>query len=361
LSTRKHYSASMFDHIITAPKNLTVASLVQPLFALNQIRALQPTDLAFDHMSTMLLERTHDNTRAVERLEGICEAAEADYEETESSESLARFVLARTDLARAYLAAESYEKAMECGEVALDLSAEESELSAEQSRAARLSAHLTVGLAKYFANAFDEALTFFESALEESNNSPDATCLLAQVLWAQGSEESRDRARTALFEVIENHPGHVQSVLLLGVIALLDSDEDSLEAVTEELIGLRTNEKVTNTEQSQVGEVLQAIATLGEGKTEEDLVTQVQSDVMLYPFLPHGWSSLTEVTSNEHTAQMALKVARQGVPPKGHLECEDLARAHAGTGTAADAQRAVLLAPWEQCGWKSLDSATVNV
>ena len=363
LPTRRHYSASLFDHILAAPPNLTVASLIQPLFALNQVRSLRPQDLTFSHLSTLFLERTQDSTRAVAFLEEICASAEADYEKTESADSLARFTLARTDLARAYLAAGSYEKAMECGEIALDLSSDESgsELTAEQRRQSRLSAHLTVGLAKYFANSFDEALTFFEAALGESNNNPDATCLLTQVLWAQGSESSRERARGALFEVIENHPNHVQSVLLLGVIALLDNDEDSLEAVTDELLGLRTNASVTSTEQSHVGEVLRAIATLGEGKTEEDLVTQVQSDVMLHPYLPHGWSSLAEVTGDSHAAQMALKVARRGIPPRGILDCQDLARAHAGTGMVADAQRAVLLAPWEACGWKSLETATAGL
>lgn len=363
LPTRRQYSASMFDHVVTSPSKIDVATLIQPLFTLNQLRSLRPADLAFSHLSTLFLERTHDSVRAVEYLEELCATVEADYEKTESSKSLVRFTLARTDLARAYLAAGSYEKAMECGEIALDLSSDDSdsELTAEQRREARLSAHLTVGLAKYFNNSFDEALAFFEAALEESNNNPDATCLLAQVLWAQGSEESRDRARSALFEVIDREPDHVQSVLLLGAIALLDQDEDSLEAVTEALAGLRTNEKVTDTEQSHIGEVLRAIATIGEGKTEQDTLTQVQSDVMLYPYLPHGWSSLTEVTGDEHSSQMALKVARRGVPPRGVLDSEDLARAHAGTGTAADAQRAILLSPWEQCGWKSLETVTVGI
>ena len=146
--------------------------------------------------------------------------------------------------------------------MALGLSSDESEseLTGEQRKKARLSAHLTVGLGQYYLEQYDEAQKCFEAALGESDNSPDATCLLAQVLWAQGSEDSRDKARSALFEVIERQPDHVQSVLLLGVVALLDQDEDSLEAVVEELQKLRTNESVTTTEQSHIGEVLRAIA-----------------------------------------------------------------------------------------------------
>ncbi|KAH6982892.1 hypothetical protein BKA56DRAFT_582600, partial [Ilyonectria sp. MPI-CAGE-AT-0026] len=319
--TRRHYSTSMFDYILKVPSNnLTLQSL-------------KPEDLAF--------ERTHESSRAVETLEKISAALEEDYERTESSDSLARFALAKTDLARAYLASGSYEKAVD--------DEAENELTSEQRRKARLSAHLTVGLAQYFGNEFEDAIKRFEEALAESSGNPDATCLLAQVLWAEGSEPSRDRAREGLFGVIEEHPDHVQSVLLLGVIALLDNDEDSLEAVVEELQGLRTNDKVTAAEQSHIGEVLRAISTLGEGRTEEDARNQMQTDIMLYPNLPHGWSALAETTGDEHAAQMALKVAIRGIPPRGLLDAQDLAKA------------AAFLAPWEQCGWKTLETATQDI
>ncbi|CEI69873.1 Superkiller protein 3 [Fusarium venenatum] len=364
LPTRRHYSSSLFDHILAvSPNDVNIESLIQPLFALNQHQSLKSQDLAFTHMATLFQERTNESSRAVETLEKISLTIEADYESTESPQSLAKFALAKTDLARTYLASGSYEKAVECGELALGLSSDdaENELSSEQRKKARLSAHLTVGLAEYYQNRFDEAIKYFESALEESDGNPDAVCLLAQVLWAQGSEESRDRAREELFAVIEKQPEHVQSILLLGVIALLDNDEDSLEAVVEELHGLRTNHKVTASEQSAIGEVLRAIATLGEGRTEEDIRTQIQTDIILYPNLPHGWAAMAQSAGDEHAAQMALKVASRGIPPKGLLDAQDLSKAYAGTATAGDAQRAAFLAPWEQSGWTSLSAATESV
>ncbi|GAB0134629.1 hypothetical protein EsDP_00002993 [Epichloe bromicola] len=361
--TRKHYSSSMFDHVLTAPSNMTVSSLIQPLFALSQLQSMRPQDLAFGHLSAMFEERTRDSSSAVKMLEKLCSVIESDYEKTESPESLARFTLARNDLARAYLAAGKYEQAVEGGETALGLSSDEteSELTVEQRKMARLSAHLTVGLGKYFLGEYQEAETYFQSALEESDNNPDATCLLAQVLWAQGTESSRDKAREALFGVIEKQPNHVQSVLLLGVVALLDQDEGSLEAVVEELQSLRTNDKVTLADQSQIGEVLRSIAGMADGHTEQDMIQQVQEDVMLYPHLPHGWSSLAEVTGDQYAAQLALKVATRGIPPRGTLEAEDLAKAYAGTGKAADAQRAAVLSPWETFGWTALRASTEGI
>ena len=360
IPTRKHYSSSLFDHIMTAPPNVSLSSLIQPIFALNQVQSLRPQEVAFGHLSTQFDERTRDTSTATNTLEKLCTVLEADYEATESTDSLAKFTLARADLARAYLAAEEYEKAIECGEMALGLSSEEAdgELSREQRKAARLSAHLTVGLGRYYVGEYGTAEKCFESALEESGNNPDATCLLAQVLWAQGTDEAKDRAREALFQVIEAHPEHVGSVLLLGVVALLDEDETSMEAVVEELQGLRTNNKVSQADKSNIGEVLQAIAGFG---APQDMVTQVQQDVMLYPHMPHGWSSLAEATNDAHAAQMALKVATKAIPPGGVLEAQDLAAAYAGTGKAADAQTAAYLAPWEACGWQALEVAVEGI
>ncbi|KAM0448729.1 hypothetical protein ACHAO4_008440 [Trichoderma viride] len=365
LPARHHYSSSLFDHILTAPLNLNVASLIQPLFAVNQVQSLRPNDLTFLHLGTLLQERTGEHSRAVKTLEKICAKVEADYEKTESADDLARFTLARIDLARAFLASELYEQAVECGEMALQLSGEENEneLTSEQRKKARLSAHLTVGLAQYFLKNYNEAEKYFESALEESDNNPDATCLLAQVLWAQGTDDAKEKARGALFEVIESHPNHVPSVLLLGVTALLDQDKASLEAVVEELQGLRTNDKVTATEQSRIGQVLRAVATFGEGRTEQDKISQVQNDIMLYPYLPHGWSSLAEAVGEDgdYAAQVSLKVAVRGIPPRGELEAQDLAKAYSCTGRVADAQRAAFLAPWEVSGWNALEAGVEGI
>lgn len=357
--TRVHYSTSMFDHILQVPcSSLTVASVIQPLFALNQLQGLTPEDLAFGHLSALYQERTGENGRAVETLEKISTLLEKDYERSESPDSLAKFALAKTDLARAYLAAGSYGKAVECAEMALGLTSEEAEneLTSEQRKKGRLSAHLTSGLALYFDKQFEEAISSFDEALSESS-SPDAVCLLAQVLWAEGSEESRERAREALFGVISEQSDHVQSVLLLGVIALLDKDEDSLEAVVEELQRLRTSDKVTAMEQGHISEVLRGIA----GRDGGDVRTQVQTDIILYPDLPHGWSALAETSGDGHAAQMALKVAARGIPPRGRLEAHDLAEAYAGTDMAADAQRAAFLAPWEKCGWTALEGVMERV
>ncbi|KAI1437346.1 tetratricopeptide [Xylaria sp. CBS 124048] len=359
LITRCQYPMSVFDHILTTSTNTNVATLVQPIFALTQHKRLRPQELGYQHLLTLFQERTGDSTSARDILGPACEQLEENYEATESAESLARFALASADLARSYLACGNNTAAIECGELALELTSDNSarELTTEQRRKARLSAHLTVGLAQYFAGQPEAGIGDFETALEESGQNPDAVCLLAQVLWATDSEDARERARTMLFEVIEKDPNHIQSVVLLGVIALLDGDDESLEAVVSELHSLRTSEKATDTELSQIGEIFRAVAALNESGTDEEVLAQIQNDVMLYPHLPHGWSRLAELSGEAYPADMALQVALKSIPPKGELEAVDLSNAYAGTGSIAAAQAAILIAPWARGGWESLSYA----
>ncbi|KAI1332492.1 tetratricopeptide-like protein [Xylariaceae sp. FL0255] len=359
LLTRRQYPTSVFDHILTSPSNSNVITLIQPLFALTQLNRLRPQDLVHQHLLTLFQERTDNYSTAISILEKICEEVEADYEATESSDSLARFALAKTDLARSYLASGNNSAAIECGELALQLSSDDSakELSAEQRSKARLSGHLTVGLAFYFEGRPDEAVTYFESALQESEGNADAACLLAQVLWATGTDDARERARTVLFDVIEKDSSHVRSVVLLGIVALLDADEESLDAVVSELQQLRASDKATDLEHSHIGEVFRAVAALAENGTEAEILTEIQNDVILYPHLPHGWSRLANLSGDKFAADMALNVALKAVPPRGELSAPDLADAYAGTGKATDAQAAIFIAPWMQSGWESLASA----
>ncbi|KAK4192216.1 hypothetical protein QBC35DRAFT_399909 [Podospora australis] len=364
LASRRQYAVSMFDHVMTSPTGVPVTSLIQPILALSQLQGLKPQDLVYGHLSALFQERTHEHDRAASTLESICFEVETAYEATQSPEDVKRFAIAKADLARAQLSLGSYAEAIESAEFSIELSSDESdsELTAEERKRVRLSAHVTMGIAQYHLKQAGEAVASFEAAIGESDGNPDVVCVLAQVLWATGKDDARERARDVLFEVISTQPDHVQSVCLLGVIALLDNDEDTLDAVLTELQTLRaSDESVSPAEQSQLGDVLRTIATLSGKNAGEDAATgQAQADVMFHPYLPHGWSELAVQGGGEEgegASEMALRVAMKGVAPRGDLPAEELAKAYAGTGRAADAQIAVMVAPWEKAGWTSLGTA----
>ncbi|KAI9825314.1 MAG: hypothetical protein M1819_000560 [Sarea resinae] len=359
---KRQYALSTFDHLLDSPAAATsINSMIQPIFALHQLHSQCPSALPYHHLAALYLERIGDYATAISRLTTICTTVEAEYEVSEAPSSLARFAKAKADLARSQLAVRDYASAAESAETSLDLSSDEesSGLEPQPRRKCRLSAQMTAGLARYFLNDMDQALGMFRSALEESNGSPDVVCLLAQVLWAKGGEQERDVAKEQLFDCIENNPGHVNATELLGVIAILDGDTGTVDAVADDLRTLASDDTLHDEQQRRIGKLLVAISTLSaqDESPRLETTTEVATSILLSPWQPHVWSELANLTEDTYPAEMALKTAAHAIPPGGSLDAEDLAKAFAGTKHAGDAQRSIMTAPWVREGWEGLETA----
>ncbi|KAL9096396.1 MAG: hypothetical protein Q9165_001393 [Trypethelium subeluteriae] len=365
LIAKRQYATSAFDNTVSAPLEYNnIASLIQPLFALQQLEVQSPVNLPYKHLAALYLERVGHYTAAIDALSSVCSIAEMEYEDSESPKAVARYSQAKADLARNQLATRDFRSAAENAETALDLSseAEHSAVAPEGLRKLRLSAHLTAGLANHYNGDADQAIQMFRSALEESHSAADVVCALAEVLWAKGGENEKNVAREQLFDCVEKNPENVGSRVLLGAIAAFDEDEDVMEAAKEDLQGIRTLDGLDTKEQRRIEEVLEAISLMISGTdTADDSISEevrgeIAASIMLSPSQPHGWSELAAVSSDSYTAQMALMTAARAVPPYGPLGSEDLAKTYAGAGTIGDAQRAIMLSPWKQYSWETFSS-----
>jgi superkiller protein 3 len=360
---KRQYTLTLFDHLLgDSSASNEVSQLIQPFFALHQLCAQDPSDLPFMHLSALLAERMGEVADAESSLEVVCSGVEAEFEETESPASLSRFAQANADMARVLLANHRYEEAAEKAETAITLSGEEDaeKFDPEACSKLRLSAHLTAGLAYYFTKSMDQAIDMFRDALQEANNAPDVVCLLAQVLWAKGGDEERSVARQQLFDCVENHPDHVGAVTLLGAIALLDQDRDAIEAVEADLHNMITRDDIDIHDRGKVLKLLAAISAMGftdKADLPEDLrqIGEATAAVMLSPGQPQGWMELSAVSDSSYPAEMAIQRALHSVPPHSNLDASDLSQAFAQAGTATDAFRAIMVAPWKKEGWEELN------
>lgn len=367
LPAKRHFPLSAFDHLLKAQDSSRSSSqevsttLLQPLFALRQLHTQTPSDTVATHLLALFAERIGDFSTSVEALEEVCAAAELAYEKSESNEFLVRYAQAKADLARALLGKSEFEEAITNAETALDLSEDADELGpaySEARRKWRLSAHITAGLAHSHLKQIEKSIKMFQAALEESGHAPDVVCMLAQVLWAKGGEAEKEAARSQLFDVIENHPDHVQAVALLAVTGLFDADEDVLEAVEESLKALRQSDKVGVLDKIQVTKVLAGLVGCksqqqkGPEVDRMAVVTDALYGIMLAPSQPQGWLELAQATAENDdsgpscAAEMAVLNGNKMVPPGGNLTADDLARAYEGTGRVEDVLKAKMLAPW---------------
>ncbi|KAK2745221.1 Superkiller protein 3 [Onygenales sp. PD_40] len=359
---KRQYAVSVFDYVISnSSMHTDIQQLIRPLFALHQLHTQLPSNLPFEHLSAILAERMGSFEVSNSSLEIVCSGMEIEYEKSESVSSLSHYAQAKADAARVQLAQSDYEAAAESAETALDLSSDGGieEFDAEGAQKLRLSAHLTAGLAYFYLKNMDRAIDMFRDALQEADSSPDVVCLLAQVLWAKGGEEERDAARAQLLDCIEKHPTHVGAVTLLGVIALLDADEDAIEAVESDLQEMRTSEDVDIHSRAKVTKLLAAISALHATK-DSDLPKELKqrqeanTSIMLAPYQPQGWASLFTGSSEPYPAEMALQTALQNIPPKGSLDAAELGKYYALSGRREAALRAVMIAPWVSDGWNEL-------
>lgn len=361
--SKRQYTSTLFDHLLSDPSaSNELSNLIQPFFALHQLRCQEPSDLVFVHLSALLAERIGELSDAESSLQTLCSAMEEEYEVSESAASLSKFAQANSDTARVLLAQHDFEAAAEKAETALMLSGEEDaeKFDPESNGRLRLSAHLTAGLSYYYLKSMDRAIDMFRDALQEAENAPEVVCLLAQVLWAKGGEEERAVARQQLFDCVETHPDHVGAVTLLGAIALLDSDKDAIDAVESDLHGMITRDDIDIHGRAKLIKLLTGVSTLGltedsDIPEETRRLGEATAAIMRAPDQPQGWVELAAATQEQYPAEMAVKRALRSVPPRSNLEAEDLSGAYSQTGKAGDELRAIMFAPWKQDGWEELN------
>ncbi|KAF2846053.1 protein prenylyltransferase [Plenodomus tracheiphilus IPT5] len=363
LLTKRQYAVSAFDFLVSSPSTTSdISNLIQPLFALQQLNLQAPYDIPHKHLAALFLERVGNHDAAVTALQSVTATVEEEYEKSESLLSLARVAQVKTDLARNLLATNAIPVAAEEAETALDLLSEldddtnQSALTKEQLAKVKLSARLTAGLAHYFSGALDAAIPYFRTALEATGSNPDIICLLAEVLWAKGGKDEKQVARDQLFTAIEKHEGHVGLLTLIGAMAVLDEDTETMGAMRDDLERLRTDKGISEGQVAGVEKVLEAISICLGG--EEQVLNEARCSVMFTPWKHMGWSELADAsvdTESESFARtMAVQTAIKSAPPNGALGARELAGAMARTGVVGDAQRAVVLAPWAAEGWGAL-------
>jgi superkiller protein 3 len=357
---KRQYALSVFDDIGSRAANDDASSLIQPLFALHQLQCQDPSNLAFAHLSGLIAERISDFSDAASSHEVALAGVEREFESSESVSALCRCAQAKADTARVKLGDLDYEAAAEDAETALSLS-EEGVVDADRQayERLRLSAHLTAGLAYYYLKDMDKSIAMFRAALQEAESDPDVICLLAQVLWAKGGEEERNVAREQLFDCVEKNPDHVGAVTLLGAIAILDSDKDTIEAVESDLQSLRTRDDIDAHSRAKITQLLAGISSLGpeqdSGVSEEQRrIHEASHSVILSPSQPDGWMALSAASAERYPAEMAIKTALRSIPPRGILDATDLCKAYVQSGLRQDALTATMVAPWRVEGWEEL-------
>jgi superkiller protein 3 len=150
-------------------------------------------------MFGLVCERIGHIELAIECTDHAIAVLETAYEETEDPIIERQFIIANTTVARLRLSVRDYEGALNSFQTALGLLPEEGEDKVLKSQCL-----FGTGLASFKLGTLDTALESFEAALvtvgDDLHMRGHVTVLLAQTLWAIGSEEGREAAKTQLLD-----------------------------------------------------------------------------------------------------------------------------------------------------------------
>ena len=158
----------------------------------------RPDDAAALHLYALTSERVGHTELAAELTGRAIAVLEVAYEESEDTAIEHQFAIANTTMARLQLALGAYPAALEYYESAAGI------LGEEQVGPLKAQCHFGTGLANFKLGKLQEAVEAFEEALaaagDDSVIKGHVTVLLAQSLWAMGSQEAQESAKAQLLE-----------------------------------------------------------------------------------------------------------------------------------------------------------------
>ncbi|KAI0268796.1 TPR-like protein [Gloeopeniophorella convolvens] len=232
------YSTREFNQYLKTPHDSSsLSDLFPAFFTLDRYLKRRPDDASALHLFGLVCERIGHIELGIERISHAIAVLEVEYEESEDPMIERQFVIANTTVARLRLAAQDYDGAMNSFQTALGLLSED-----EESKVLRCQCLFGLGLASFKLGTLDTAIENFEAALaaagDELHMRGHATVLLAQTLWATGSEEGQEAAKAQLLECITQDPENLAAINALAGMGILTGDDSLIDAALSELISL---------------------------------------------------------------------------------------------------------------------------
>ncbi|KAJ2584700.1 Superkiller protein 3 [Coemansia sp. RSA 1836] len=337
------------------------------------------------HLLGMLLEQNGEYESAAEAYLTSYTQSIASGGNTETM----RQWIALTHLGRAQCGAGQFSEATEAYSLAAELlsAGVRTQLLAVQSGAEQLF-YYTLGhsIALFFAHRLEESLGMFEQTLAQSEDAPElrpyVAVMLAQVLWALGTDEHRALARQHLLEVMsEQSTAFLPGLLTLFAIGLLQGDGDLIAATYPELLKARDGDlrhDVVRLEshlallrEDRVGGrralakalhkspsdaslwlVLARFEALGGSERKPDASMAAQAALQLFRQAARGHFSWSSAPSHAHLNSATLDV----VVAASVIDSRALSSS-SGRASKAAAKRAVMYQPWAHEAWSCLQDA----
>ncbi|KAJ3849717.1 superkiller protein 3 [Lentinula lateritia] len=242
-------ATSILEHAVglanaVVSSSSTTDALLPVYFVLDRYVKSRPNDPTALHLYALVCESVGQLEIGVDLITRAIALLEASYEQTEDTEVERQFTIAHSNIGRLKLSLDDYEGALESFETTLGLLSEEDETT----MLLRAQAQFGSGIAYFRMGTLETAVEFFEKAVGSATNNEfmqgEITVMLAQTLWAIGTSESRDQAKTRLLECIAMDSENLTAINTLAAMGILTDDESLIDAALSEILALPVDRKL---------------------------------------------------------------------------------------------------------------------
>ncbi|KAF8270248.1 TPR-like protein [Lactarius quietus] len=349
------FSKREFNHFLNA------ATAAMPFFALGRYLKQRPDDASALHLFGLVCERIGLVELAIEHTDRAIRVLESAYEETEDPVIERQFTIANTTVARLRLAVRDYEGALSSFQSALGLLPEEGEDRVLQSQCLFGS-----GLANFKLGALDVAIQNFEEALVAAGDDLQmrghVTVLLSQTLWATGTLDGQDAAKSQLLECITQDPENLMAINALAGMGILTDDDSLIDAALSELISLPLDLRHRRDPRRDFSYIL-GQHHLGQGNVTAAL-SEAQRALHAEPARENARRELATLLVQIGEAAVARSIICQGresdiADLRQSIGLRAVAKALSDDDESLKqarcmAHKSVMLAPWDRTNWQVL-------
>ncbi|KAF5372987.1 hypothetical protein D9758_001789 [Tetrapyrgos nigripes] len=354
------YAAKIFDRRQKSSIPL-MQHLMPAFFVLDRYCKASSNDPSALHLYGLVCEALGQVELGVELINKAVSILESAYEETEDAEIERQFTIAHSNIGRLQLSLGDCDSALASFDTVLGLLPENIE-GEVQCSLLRTHAQFSAGLAHFRQGHLENALEMLEASLESAEDEEvkgQVQVLLAQVLWAIGTDDFKEQAKTKLLECISSNPENLTAINVLAAMGILTDDDSLVDAALSEILSLPIDRRLELDPQRNVDHLL-VQHHLG----QDDLtkaISVAQQAIFFRSYVardPKPYSSVlpllsSHVTDSENLADAGHNVNLQAV-------AETLAPSEEPKSLYF-AQKGIMLRPSDPEGWIALALARGQV
>ncbi|KAK0207900.1 superkiller protein 3 [Desarmillaria ectypa] len=336
-------------------------SLLPSLSLLSRYLSLNPSSAPGLHLSSLVHETLGHLDTALSLLTDAITILETAYEETESPEIERQYVIAQSNMGRMRNSTGDYAGAAEAFEIVIGLLPETDD---PETRILRTQAHFGLGLAQSKQGSeVDNVLSAFENALTSAGDdlilTGHVSVLMAKTMWALGDKTSRDEAKNMLLQCITKDPENLAAINALAAMGILTDDDNLIDAALSEILALPREQRANMDPGKDVDYLLMKHHEgLGE---DAKVMSLAQQAIISEPSRPEARIDLAKLTMQRGLYESVLPlIAGPSTSTldvrRNEIGLRAIALSMSGAGELAlrEAQKALLLEPWDREKWLTL-------